>query len=325
MHWKTRIYQSAYKIANEFKSNPDVVGIAIGGSIARGMTWKHSDLELCLIVENPIKEFQYFNFIDGLGVEIIQILRPKISDFLDTFQEPNTAMLNFPIQIYKCKIIHDPTAILSKFKNIFDTYLFDPNITSSRKKQWLNNVDKRIGIARELLDKGYYKTSLGHIRISMNELLLAFYWHHNILPRSQNRTEYFLRKNSKVIGQDILYKIFMKVFCLDKSHKYMKKSLQKAKSDIDKVAEFWGSNAKEFLEKACDGSLEWGYPKSITYVYKYCMHKLQCKELIPENVYDNESYKSEFENLYEFLDLNAINQETVISILNEFEDVRKMI
>ena len=35
MHWKTRIYESAYKIANEFKNNPNVIGIAIGGSIAK--------------------------------------------------------------------------------------------------------------------------------------------------------------------------------------------------------------------------------------------------------------------------------------------------
>ena len=152
---------------------------------------------------------------------------------------------------------------------------------------------KGLKLLKSFMKKGYYKTSLAHIRIGINELLLAYYWHYNILPRSQNRTVYLLKKNSKIIGHEKLYEAFVTIFCLDKTSTYMKERLLKAKNDIKKVSEIWGSNAPEFLEKACDGNLEWGYPKSIIYVYKWCMHILQCNDLTQEDIYDKQNFQSE--------------------------------
>ncbi|MGO4371979.1 hypothetical protein AB4Z21_14540 [Paenibacillus sp. MCAF20] len=56
MDWRQRIYDTAAEIAESLEADPRVVSIAIGGSSGRRQVWKHSDLELCLIVEEPISE-----------------------------------------------------------------------------------------------------------------------------------------------------------------------------------------------------------------------------------------------------------------------------
>jgi predicted nucleotidyltransferase len=60
VHWKQQLYDSANRVANQFKDQPGIVSIAIGGSLARGAAWKHSDLELCVMVDQHLPELQYF-------------------------------------------------------------------------------------------------------------------------------------------------------------------------------------------------------------------------------------------------------------------------
>ena len=325
MHWKTEIYKNAYAIAGEFIDNPDVVAVAIGGSIAKGTVWKHSDVELCLIVKRTISKFQYFNFIKGMGVEVIQILEEQIMEFLKSFDKPDISILQFPIQIYQCKIIYDPTKVLAEFKNVYDNCLFHPTIKKLKEEEALNHVDKRISISKELLEGAKYKTALAHMRIGMNDLLLAYYWHYNILPRSQNRTVYLLKQNSKIIGHYELYNAFVDVFCLSKSTSVLKNRLLMAKRDIANISEVFGSNTKMFLENAVDGNLEWGYPKSIIYVYKFFTHLLQCYEINNVAVYDTDEFKMTCGYLHDFFDFNDVEYKTVCEMLKKMQRVRNLI
>ena len=123
MHWKSRIYKSAYSVAEKISQNPKVLAVAFGGSVAKGMVWKHSDLELCIIADGHISEYEYFNYIENLGVEIIQIEKSNILKFVKKFKTPDKDVLAFPIQIYKCKVVYDPQGILSPFKEIYDKAL----------------------------------------------------------------------------------------------------------------------------------------------------------------------------------------------------------
>jgi predicted nucleotidyltransferase len=326
MHWKTKIYESAYKVANRFTNDPNVIGVALGGSIGRGMTWKHSDLELCIIVEKRTNEYQYFNFMDNLGVEIIQIQKELVEDFVTNFREPNAAILKFPIQIYKCRVIHDPTGILAKFKDLYDRYLFHKDITHSKKAEALAHADKKLVKAKEILSIGHHKTAVAHLRVGLNYLLLAYYWHHNILPRSQNRTIYMLKKNTKIIGHEKLYDAFINIFCLNKSYKMMRENLFRARSDILKIsATNWGSGASDFLENAVDSKLEWGHGQSILYVYKYCLHRMQCRDDDQEGIYDQETFKFEYEHINEFLDFGDMEPEKVNNMVKLFGKARERI
>lgn len=49
-------------------------GVLLGGSIARGQQWAHSDLEAGLLVEAADPSIPYFNVDSGRGVEISSLL-----------------------------------------------------------------------------------------------------------------------------------------------------------------------------------------------------------------------------------------------------------
>lgn len=323
MHWKAKLYGTANKIAARFVDDPHILGIAFGGSIGRGVAWKHSDLELCLLVEERIEEFQHFNVIENMGVEIFQFTKPRIEQFLAGFKEPDASVLEFRIQIYGCKIVYDPTGLLGRFKEIFDRSLFHETVTRLKSAEALRQADARLERAKELLGQGRFRTAAAHLRIGLNDLVLATYWRHRMLPRSQNRTEYFLKKHIGVFGQDHLYKAFIRIFCLDRPLAEMKERLFLAREEIHLLAEtLWGSQSPQFLQQAVDGNLEWGYEKSILYVYKYCVHRMQCQGLQEDDVYDRESYREGFGRLYRFLDLEEMGQQEVQDMVRLFEKAR---
>ncbi len=322
MHWKTKIYQSAHTVAKSFEDDKRVVGVAFGGSVAKNMVWKHSDLELCIVVNERIEDYEYFNFIEGMGVEIIQIEKSKIQEFIEGFTQPDEKVLSFPIQIYKCKILYDPQNILSEFKKIYDNSLFNPNVANIRETQHIKNTDDEYEKAKASFAKEHYKTALSHLRLSVNELLLVYYWHYGILPRSQNRTVHFLKKNSKAFGNDVLYNAFVDIFCLNKSLGFMRNALNTAKDEIFEISENWGQGTPEFLQKAVDINLEWGYPKSITYVYKWCMHLLTLS-LNEEGFCDTKDFNSKYPKLNVFLDFMEVSKSDLEEMFEKYDLAKK--
>ncbi|WP_028548853.1 hypothetical protein [Paenibacillus sp. UNC451MF] len=323
MDWKRRMVETAYRIAEPFCNNPDIVGVALGGSIGRGQMWKHSDLELCIVVESRLEEFQHFNYLDNMGVEIIQITKSRMKEFTEQFDEPDQSLLGFPIQIYKCKVIHDPEHILRPFKKLYDQYLFHENITQFKEEEALKQADTKLLKAKEHIAIGNYKTAAAHLRIGLNFLLLAYYWHHHIFPRSQNRTVYFLRKNSRIIGHTKLYDAFIRAFCLDQPGNRLKEGLWSAQPDIFKLSgASWGSNSSVFLKNAVDGNLEWGHNQSIVYVYKYCVHRMHGHDSHPEDLYDQPEFAEQFPELHHFLDMDTMTLEDVKDWISMFEESR---
>jgi len=325
VHWKTKLYDTARKIAEPFKHDARVLGIAFGGSLGRGVAWKHSDLELCLLVDEIIEEYEHFNVIEGMGVEIFQFPRRQMERFLDQYVEPGPSVLEFRIQIYGCKIVYDPTGLLARFKETFDRSLFHDNVTRLKAGESLRRADERLDKAKQLAERGHIRTALAQLRIGLNDLILATYWQHRMLPRSQNRTEYFLRQNRGRFGHDHLYQAFIRTFGLDQPLSRMNLNFHEAKPDIHALADSsWGSSMSQFLQEAVDGNLEWGHEKSILYVNKYCVHVMQC--LGPgaeENVYDKEDYAQRYGGLYRFLDMDRVEREQVEEMARMFEKASK--
>ncbi|KRF10056.1 hypothetical protein ASG89_00460 [Paenibacillus sp. Soil766] len=327
MNWKTKLYDSIRTIAEPFKRDSRVLGVAFGGSIGRGVAWKHSDLELCLLVEEKIEEFEHFNVIEGMGVEIFQFKRSHMERFLANFVEPDESVLDFRIQIYGCRIAYDPSGLLARFKDTFDPSLFHENVTRLKVGEELRRANERLNKAKELVQSGHFRTALAHLRIGLNHLILATYWQHRQLPRSQNRTEYFLRKYIGLFGHDHLYQAFIRTYGLDQPISHMKLLFNEAKRDIHSLADFhWGSNTSQFLQEAVDGNLAWGYEKSILYVNKFCVHVMQC--LGPdaeENVYDREANAQRYGRLYRFLNMDQVDQEQVQEMVRLFEKAKEKV
>ncbi|WP_139995135.1 nucleotidyltransferase domain-containing protein [Paenibacillus paridis] len=323
VHWKQQLYDSANRVANQFKDHPGIVSVAIGGSLARGMAWKHSDLELCVLVDQHLPELQYFNYMENIGVEIIQVSKQQVEDFLMEESLSNEAVLRFPIQIYKCRIVHDPSGLMAKFKAAYDDTLFDPAVTAKKREQALESVDQRYALAESMLSGGFPNTALAHLRLASNDLLLAYYWHYLILPRSQNRTVYLLKQNAERFGFVDFYHTFIHIFGLNQPLPAMKQDLFQAQNEIYQVANTgWGSNAVLFLQNAVDHNLEWGYDKSILYVYKWCVHLLQTGKLEERDVYDHEQFKADYPKLFPFLDFDKWTSEEIRGLFDRFYEAR---
>ena len=323
MNWKSEIYRKAVLIAEQYRAVNGVRGIAIGGSVARRTVWKHSDLELCLFVDEYRPAFDYFNVIDGLGVEIIQINVANVRAFLDRYAEDGSIQgaLSFPIQVYQCRIVHDPEGLLGAFKQIYDRALFDDRIKSVKKREAKQRADERYGIAIRLLEEGSPASAHASLRLAVNELMLAYYWQHDILPRSQNRTVYLLKRHSRKLGSFDLYRLFTEVYGLTGNKAQMKEELFAAKNDLFSIASAaWGRNAPEFLEKACDGQLEWGYESSILYVHKWCVHTIHFTELT-QAIYDRPEFARQRPELTRFLGFDRTDEEQVSAWMEDYTKV----
>lgn len=321
MHWKTKIYRTASDIADQFSKDARIHGVAIGGSIGRGETWKHSDLELCILVEDYIDEFQYFNFIQEMGVEIIQLKKDHIVKFIETDRIEDLNILDIPIQIYKCKINYDPLGLLHHFKRKYDSLLFHESIRKMKADEALLHAGNRLTQAKEVVQTGHYKTALAHLRIGLNDLLLGTYWKNGILPRSQSRAIYLLKNNSTILGHDKLYHAFLQIYCLSNyTEAEMKNRFLKAREDILKLAEEnWGTNSSEFLSKAVDSNFEWGHAQSVVYVYKWCVHLLHGKYLENKDNYEKLS-SIPLQELNAFLDMYDIDLEQVNVMIQLYEE-----
>lgn len=202
MYRKTHIYEMSDTIAQSFIDKPGIHAVAIGGSIAQRNAWENSDLELGLLVDEYQTDLPYFNVINGRGVECIQILKSEMVNVIKKHEKTGNyeGIMGFSMKMYQCKIISDPDGIFLKIKKLIDKYLFSEENKAKNQKDAIQKADAYLKTVQKLLDGGKYKSALAMLRLAVNELLLAFYWHHGILPRSQNRTVYLLKKQSPLLG-----------------------------------------------------------------------------------------------------------------------------
>jgi predicted nucleotidyltransferase len=305
-HWKKSLYRFAHRVADQLAADPNVVGVAFGGSVARGDVWKHSDLEIGIIVRKKVEGLQHFAVREDRGVETFQFVAAELEEQLDEIEAGKNDVTRFPIQMYRCRVLYDETGLFCRFKRVFDRDLFAPEIVDLKKRGELDRTALWLGRAEKALAKGHFKTTIALARVAMNNLLLAFYWHHTIQPRSQSRTVYMLKRTCRQIGDMRLYDAFCDLYDLDIGVETARAQLAAAKPDIHRLVLAWGSNAPEFFEKAVDGKLEWGYHKSIVTVHRFCLHLIQCREE-DSHVYDDGDWQRSHGPLTTFLGLDEID------------------
>ena len=325
MNWKAKIYKTAYQVAEEFSKKDWVKGVAIGGSVARGTVWMHSDLELCLLVDEKNNDIAYFNYIDGLGVELIQLERAKIEAFVSEYEEHGGFgdIVGFPLQMYRCRVMHDPSGLLARFKEAFDGNLFDDSIKRLKKDEALARAGRHYSDAQKLLEDGRPQSARGALCVAVNALLIAYYWQHGILLRSQNRTVYLLKRQAKLIDGGELCAAFTAIYGVDKSPPRLKAEFLEAKEDLmEAFRGIWGESGAEFLENACDGNLEWGYESSIIYVYKYCFYSRIYNQVL-DGTYDDAAFRAEHPALCRFLCADETDEQYAARLIALYEGARK--
>ena len=247
-------------------------GVLMGGSIARGQHWAHSDLEAGLLVNSFDASVPYFN-VDrdfSRGVEIIQLVAPDLSKQVDEVESGNlNAVSTWPIQLYKARIISDPTSLLKRFTTQFDRHLFSPLVTKQKFKRHAHSTAQALERASTLVAASRARAALCEIRFAMNETVLALHWSIGELPRSQNRVDSRLRDLTARHGLSDFYALFRDVFDLENTDEVVARDWPVVKEQILELASPW--NAREFFEIAVDGTFSWGENHSILAAYRLYM------------------------------------------------------
>ena len=101
--------------------------------------------------------------------------------------------------------------------------------------------------------------------------------------------------------------MFVDVFGLGQPVEIMKKRLQATENELYYLAEqHWDESGAAFLQQAVESRLEWGYPQSAIYVYKWCVHILDAGKMKEIDLYDQPEYRQNNKNLFEFLNFHDV-------------------
>jgi predicted nucleotidyltransferase len=304
LHWRTELHRFADDVLRSFAEREDVHGVALGGSLARGLEWKHSDVELAILVDRRLDEFGHFAVREGRGFEIFQFVEAELRGQIDRAQTDPTAVLDWPIQIYQCRVIADPSGLLGQFKEAFDRQLFSAEVISAKVARSLEGFDREFATAQADLAASKPLTALAQLRAAFNHLILAFYWRHEILPRSQNRTEALLRMHCRRLGKMDFYALFHDVYDLDLTAAQARGLLASCRAEVNDIVAGFGPAAADFFYHAVDGEFRWGQTKGILTVYRlyvpWCLRRVQKQE----GVFDSSAWREAHADLCRFVGLD---------------------
>lgn len=267
--WRNELRTWADQVASEFQRQVGILGVMIGGSLARGQEWRHSDLELGILVEEKNQKQPYFNIFSGRGVEAIQLVRPELEEQVRLAESGDRAgLLRWPIQLWQGRIVSDSTGLLTRFKGQFDAGLFSPEVVEKKLAGLREQIDRALDEARGLLVQDRPAAALVRARLGMNEAILAIHWAHGELPRSQNRTDSRLRLLCRRHSLMPFYALYREVFDLEGATQVIRATWPAVKEQTLEITRLWGDSARDFFAFAVDGEFAWRQNAGILTVYR---------------------------------------------------------
>jgi hypothetical protein len=248
---------------------PGILGVMIGGSLARGQEWRHSDLELGLLLAARDPALPYFNVLAGRGMEVIQLVQPDLASQVAQVQAGDMApLLGWPIQLWRGRIVHDPTGLLARFKRQFDALLFQDAVLECKVAGHRARLDQALHESQDLLAAGRPAAALVRLRYAMNEAILAFHWAHRELPRSQNRTASRLRRLCRKTQALPFYDLYRQVFALHDAAPAIRAAWPQVREQVLELTRLWGDSARDFFDYAVDSHFAWRQNAGILTVYR---------------------------------------------------------
>lgn len=267
--WRIQLRAWANKCAQKFSKRPDVLGVVIGGSLARGQEWRHSDLELGILVEKKDETLPHFNIVAGRGVEVFQLIRSQLEEQIGLVESGDlTPVVSWPIQFWKCRIVHDPRGVLGRFKSQFDPQLFSTEVVRQRLEALFLHIDQELDVARDFVAQAKPAAALVKTRWAMNEAILALHWIHGELPRSQNRTDSRLRLLCKRSSNMPFYSLYRRIFALSETGHAIKHIWPRVRNRTLEITKFWGDAAHDFFLHAIDSEFQWRQNAGILTVWR---------------------------------------------------------
>jgi hypothetical protein len=317
-NWRVQLQNWANQYAHEFASKPGILGVVIGGSIARGQEWRHSDLELGVLVEEKVESIPYFNVNAGRGVEVIQLTLPQLEAEIKQVDAGDiTPIATWPIQLWKCRIVHDPTGILEQFKRRFDAGLFTDKVLEKRIEIQRLKIKKRLEEANQLLAQDKPVSALVEARQAINDVILAVYWAYGELPRSQNRTDSRLRALCQKHSIMPVYTLYRDVFALSDTAYVIENIWPKVRNRVLEITRLWGDSAHEFFVHAVDSEFKWGENSGILTVYRLYIPTIGGASRSLQQYLDDTNWIEQNKDLVDFLGLADIKHEIVSEFIDQ--------
>ncbi|MBN1866567.1 hypothetical protein JW916_04675 [Candidatus Sumerlaeota bacterium] len=314
--WKTELRTWANRVASDFAKRDDVLGVAIGGSIGRGQEWRHSDLELGVLLEEEDKSLPYFNVDSGRGLEAIQLVRENLEESLSRVESGDCApLVRWPVQLWRCRIVHDPTGLLARCKKAFDDGLFRPEVLAGRISNLRTALRKKLDEARDLLAADRPAAALVRTRWAMNDAILALHWSCGELPRSQSRTDSRLRALCRKHSLPSFYALYREVFALDDTTRVVRKTWPLVKEQVLELACLWSDSARDFFVHAVDGDFQWRQNAGILTVYRLYVPTMGAPDRGVFNRLDDAEWARENRDLLVFLGLAHADKNAVSALV----------
>jgi PAS domain-containing protein len=291
-------------------------GVLLGGSIARGQQWAHSDLEAGLLVEARDPSLSYFNVDSGRGVEIIQLIAPDLRQQLALVEGGDlTPVSTWPIQLYRARVISDPTGVLVRFVREFDRHLFSARVVALKLDHHVTKALQLLDRARALLATARPRAALCELRSAMNETVLGLHWSLGELPRSHNRVDSRLRDLTTRHGRAEFYALYRDVFELETADEVIRRDWPIVKERILKIAANW--RARAFFETAVDGTFSWGENGGIISVHRLFVPLIGRAEIFDS--LDHPAWAAAHRSLLQFLGLATAGPQTVSQLVGRIE------
>lgn len=323
--WRNQLRTWANQYAHGFINKPGVLGVVIGGSLARGQEWRHSDLELGVLVEEKNKTWAYFNVDAGHGVEVIQLVRPQLEkQICQTEAGDLEPVVCWPIQLWQCRIVHDPHGVLGRFKRQFDSRLFASEVLAKRIKGLHLNIEKALTEARGLLALHQPAAALVKARWAMNDAILALHWACGELPRSQNRTDSRLRLLCQKHSLMPFYCLYRDVFALSEANHVIKTIWPIVKDRVLEITRLWGDSAHDFFVNAVDSEFKWRQNAGILTVYRLYLPIIGGAEHGILKSLDDTVWAEQNRDLMTFLGLARLEEDVVSRLVERIEESCKL-
>lgn len=308
--------------AVEFQNKEGVFGVVIGGSLARGQEWRHSDLELGILVEERDPNMPYFNTRHGRGVEAIQLVRRELEEQVALVEQGDLSPIpNWPIQLWKCRVFYDSIGILGRFKKQFDAGLFSPEVVEKKITDLGQKCNQALEEGRGLLSQNKFIAALARARLAMNEAIQAVHWAHGELPRSQNRTDSRLHLLCRKHNIMAFYSLYRDVFNLSETTKAIKTAWPKVKDQVLDITRLWGGDsARDFFIFAVDGNFAWRQNAGILTVYRLYIPIIGSPEQGILTKLDDPDWASTNKDLMHFLGFTNVDHDTVKILIDRIAE-----
>jgi predicted nucleotidyltransferase len=314
--WRKELRSWAKQSALEFGMREGVLGVVLGGSLARGQEWRHSDLEIGVLVEKRIEDLPYFNVRQGRGVEVIQLVRGELEEQVKQVEAGDLSSVSrWPIQLWLGKVLHDPSGVLGRFIRQFDEGLFQPEVVERKVSELRGVIDETLGEARVLLASERPAAALVRTRYAMNEAILAQHWTLGELPRSQNRTDSRLRRLCSKHSTLPFYDLYREVFALSETRQVIKNSWPLVREQVLEIARLWGDSARDFFIYAVDSNFGWRQNAGILTVYRLYVPIIGDEGARLFEKLDDPQWAKQNRDLLAFLGLTFANKAAVSALV----------